>query len=126
MVGKPESRWASSGSKTNPFWKIQADRPTGNSLLCCGSERLKLDVTFMSAGLEFVSVDGWGSLPRWNGPASHVPFETGGGEDKDQADTVRTDVLEAHPSLSRKKDRASGMHVVFLVIQSDMCGARLD
>jgi len=39
-------------------------------------------------------------------------FETGGGEDKDQADAVYTDVLEAYPGLRREEDRASGMHVV--------------
>lgn len=87
---------------------------------------LKFDVTFMSAGSKFVGVDGWGRLPRWYRPAPHVLFETRRGEDKDQADAVCTDVLESHPGLSRKKDRASGMHVVFLVIQNDMCGARLD
>ena len=45
---------------------------------------------------------------------------------KDQADVVCTNVLEAHPRLSQEEDRPSGMDVVFLVIQSDVCGARLD
>ena len=63
--------------KDEPFLEIKADRPTGNSLLCCGSERLKFDMTFMSAGLEFVGIDWWGRLPGWNGPAPHVLFETG-------------------------------------------------
>ena len=54
----------------------------------------------MSAGFEFVGIDGWCRLPGWDGTTSHVPFETGGGKDKDQANAVSTDVLEAHPSLS--------------------------
>src|SRR5258707_12438404 len=80
----------------------------------------------MSAGLEFVGVDGWGRLPGWHGPTPHVLFETGGGEDKDQADGVGTSVFEAHPGLSREEDRASGMHVVFLIVQRDVCRTSLD
>ncbi len=83
-------------------------------------------MTFVSAGPEFVGVDGWGGLPGGHGPAPHVLFETGGGEDKDQADAVCPNILEAYPGLSRKEDRASGMHVVFLGVQSDVCGACLD
>src|SRR3982074_3180927 len=89
-------------------------------------EGLKFDVTFMSAGPKFVGVDGWRRLPGWHGPAPHVLFETGGGEDKNQADAVFPDVLEAYPGLSREEDRASSVYVVFLVVQSDVCCARLD
>ena len=80
----------------------------------------------MSAGPEFVGVDGWGRLPGRHGSAPHVLFETGGGEDKDQADAVGTDVFEAYPGLSRKENRASGVYIVFPGAQSDVCGARLD
>ena len=41
-------------------------------------------------------------------------------------DVVRTDVFEAYPSLSGKENRTSDMDVVFLVVQSDVCGACLD
>lgn len=78
-------------------------------------EHLILDVTLMSAGFEVVGVDGWCRLPGWHGTTPHVLFETRGGEDKDQADAVCTDVLETYPGLSREEDRASGMHGIFLV-----------
>ncbi len=77
----------------------------------------------MSAGLEFVGVDGWGRLPGRYGSAPHVLFETGGGKDKDQVDAVGTDVFETYPGLSRKENRASGMYIVFLGAQGDVCGA---
>ena len=89
-------------------------------------EGLKFDVTFMSAGPKFVGVDGWRRLSGWHGPTPHVFFETGGGEDKHQADAVFPDVFEAYPRLSGKENHTSGMDVVFFVVQSDVCGACLD
>ena len=87
----------------------------GLELFLYRCEGLKFDVTFMSAGPKFVGVDGWCRLPGWHGPAPHVLFETGGGEDKHQADAVCTDILETDPRLSWEEDRASRMHVVFFV-----------
>lgn len=94
IVGKPESRWQSSGSKTNPFWKIQADRPTGNSLLCCGSERLKLDVTFMSAGLSSSVLMGGAVCPAETDP--HRMFVSKPGEEK-----IKTRLMLSVPMFLR-------------------------
>ena len=58
-----------------------------------------------------------GRLPGWHGPAPHVLFETGGGEDKDQADGVRTGVLEAYPivsEVSKKVNRSFTRSLCFL------------
>jgi putative transposase len=104
--------WSSSRSDLRLAFPLKW---AGKLFLRRGCEHLKLDVTLMSAGPEFVGADRWGRLPGWHGTTPHVLFETGGGEDKDQADAACTDVLEAYPGLSREEDRASGMHVVFLV-----------
>src|ERR1700736_2825245 len=80
----------------------------------------------MSAGLEFLGVDGWRGLPGWHGPASHVLFETRRGEDENEVDVIVTDVFQAYPRLSGEKNRASSMDVIFLAVQSNVCGARLN
>jgi hypothetical protein len=66
----------------------------------------KPDATFLSACLAFVSVDWCGSLPRWSGPAPHVPFETAGGEDKNQG--CSTEVLHGAPCIDRLNDGVLG------------------
>src|SRR5258708_37374420 len=85
--------------------------PTTLELVLYRCERLKLNVTFMSTGLEFFGVDGWRRLPGWHGSAPHVLFETRRGEDENKTDVIVTDVFQAHPRLSGKENRASGMDV---------------
>jgi hypothetical protein len=72
------------------------------SFLRFGCQCLILDVTFMSAGPEFVGVDGWGRLPGWHGPASSKPG----------AEKIKTKLMLSIPMFLRLTQVCAGKKTV--------------